>query len=97
MTTDGLEVASKEGTNIKACKGRELSSVPVPGHSLLGSPKPTGPGDSLKKVALRKFFKISRETSRVTCKFSHRDLKANAPEKGPFQMKIQVIFKKSHS
>ena len=51
----------------------------------------------MKKVALRKFFKISRETSRVTCKFTNWDLDAVASEKGADKVKRQMILVKPHS
>lgn len=83
MPTEGLEVASKEGTNMKTHEGRakQLSCLLL---SLVSSPKPTDPSEGLKKVALRKFFK---EKSRVTSKFSNWDLEANAPEKRAFKVK----------
>lgn len=93
MPISGLEVASKEGANIKIPEDRakQLSCLLL---SLVGSPKPKDPNEGLKKVALIKFF---NKMLRVSSKFSNWDLEANAPEKGAFKVKRQMILVKSHS
>lgn len=70
MPTGGLGVASKKCANVKVREGR-AKQTPCLWLSLVGSPKPRDPGEGLKKVALRRFFRISREMSRVTGKFNN--------------------------
>lgn len=48
----------QKSINAKACEGR-AKQAPYLLLSLVGSPKPTDPGEGLKKVALGKFFNIS--------------------------------------
>ena len=45
MPADGLGPASTEGSNIRACEGR-AKQLPCLLGSLMGSPKPTDPGES---------------------------------------------------
>lgn len=74
----------------------EIISFPVTCCPLRGIPKLKDSGEGLKKAALRKFFKVSRENSRTIRSFCNWDPEAK-PKKGACRAKRQMMLVKRSS